>query len=66
VGRLREGAKDVAGRVREEFEAARASVDRLSVQGRVYARLCWDKALNNAAISVDVGKDEGGVGCHRR
>ena len=57
VERLREGAKDVASKVREEFEAARASVDRLSVAGRVYARLHWDKALHNASISVEVRKD---------
>jgi len=27
------------------------------VEGRVYARLHWDKALQDASISVDVGKD---------
>jgi osmotically-inducible protein OsmY len=57
IERLREGAKDVAGRVREGFEEARRKVDRLNVAGRVYARLHWDKALQDASISVDVGKD---------
>lgn len=54
---LREDAKDVAGQIKKGFEKARAMVDRLGVEGRVYARLHWDKALNNASISVDVGKD---------
>jgi hypothetical protein len=57
IGRLREEGKDLAGRVREGFEEARATVDRMSEVGRVYARLHWDKALQNASISVDVGKD---------
>ncbi len=55
--RVCEGAKDVAERVRKGFEEARATVDRLSVEGRVYARLHWDKALQDASISVDVSKD---------
>jgi osmotically-inducible protein OsmY len=54
---IREGAKDVANQLEEGFEKVRASVDRMSVAGRVYARLRWDKALNNASISVDVSKD---------
>jgi hyperosmotically inducible periplasmic protein len=57
IGQLREEAKDVAGKVKNGFEEARASVDRLGVEGRVYARLHSDKALNGASISVDVGKD---------
>ncbi len=57
IDQLREEAKDVAGQIKTGFEKARALVDRLGVEGRVYARLHWDKTLNNAAISVDVGKD---------
>jgi osmotically-inducible protein OsmY len=57
IGQLREGAKDVADWVREGFEEARVAVDRLSVVGRVYARLHWDKTLHDAAISVDVDKE---------
>ena len=29
----------------------------MGVEGRVYARLHWDKALYGASISVDAGKD---------
>ena len=50
IGQIREGAKKV-------FEDVRGSVERLSVVGRVYARIHWDKALNNSSISVDVSKD---------
>lgn len=50
IGEFREGAKKVIGDVR-------ASVERMGVEGRVYARLHWDKALQGASISVDVGKD---------
>jgi hyperosmotically inducible periplasmic protein len=50
IGELREGAKKV-------IEDVRASVERMGVEGRVYARLHWDKALQGASITVDVGKD---------
>ena len=43
--------------VQQTFEEARNAVNRLSVEGRVYARLHWDKALQDASISVDVSKD---------
>jgi osmotically-inducible protein OsmY len=39
------------------FEEARNTVNRLSIEGRVYARLHWDKALQDASISVEAGKD---------
>ena len=57
VERLREEAKDVAGQMREGFVDARAMVERMGVTGRVYVRLHWDKALQDASISVDVAKD---------
>ena len=57
VDELREGAKIVAGRVQKGIEDVRASVERLGVEGRVYARLHWDKALHGASVSVDVDKD---------
>jgi hyperosmotically inducible periplasmic protein len=44
----------ISQQVRESFNEARAAVDRLGVMGRVYSRLHWDKALSDAAISVDV------------
>jgi len=50
IGEIQEGAKKI-------IDDARASVERMSVEGRVYARLHWDKALQGALISVDVAKD---------
>jgi osmotically-inducible protein OsmY len=43
--------------VQQSFEDARNAVNRLSVEGRVYARLHWDKALQDASVSVDVTND---------
>ncbi|MEN6494182.1 MAG: BON domain-containing protein [Thermoguttaceae bacterium] len=54
---FRKEAKEVAGQLREGFEKVRASVDRMTVEGRVYARLHWDKTLNGASISVDVDQN---------
>jgi osmotically-inducible protein OsmY len=59
IGRFREGATDVAGQVRKAWEEARTKVEHLGVEGRVYARLHWDKALHDASISVEVSKDGG-------
>jgi osmotically-inducible protein OsmY len=56
-GQLREEAGELAGDVRQGFEKARAAVDRMSVEARLYARLHWDKALSDAPISVDVDRD---------
>jgi hyperosmotically inducible periplasmic protein len=54
IGRTVDQAVD---QVRQGFEEARKAVDRLSIQGRVYARLHWDKTLNDAPVSVEVGND---------
>ena len=55
--KLSEEAQGIGQEVREGFDKVRAMVDRLSVAGRVYARLHWDKSLYAASISVDVQKD---------
>jgi len=54
IGRTVDQAVD---QMRQGYEEARKAVDRLSIEGRVYARLHWDKALHDASISVDVGND---------
>jgi len=46
--------RDLLSNLREGLEKAKAAVDAMSVEARVYARLRWDKALNNADISVDL------------
>ncbi len=57
VERIRGEAKDLAGQVREGFENVREAVHRMNVAARVYARLHWDKTLNEETISVDVSRD---------
>jgi len=57
--RLKQEAQDAAKRLREGFERVRATVDNMGAEARVYARLRWDKALEGAAVHVDVGS--GGV-----
>ena len=54
---LREGAHDVAARLKVELQRARAEVDRMGAEARVYARLHWDKALADAKLEIEVQKD---------
>lgn len=58
IGRTIGGAIDeLASEVREGFAKVRSAVDRLGVEGRVYARLHWDKQLNKSDLAVDVRDD---------
>jgi osmotically-inducible protein OsmY len=54
VDELRGEAAEIAQQAREGFERVRASVERMSVRARVYARLHWDKSLQNASLSIEV------------
>jgi osmotically-inducible protein OsmY len=54
--RIEEGAGKLAEEVREGWADVRRRVDELGVQGRVYGRLRWDKALADDPINVDVEK----------
>jgi hypothetical protein len=54
--RIEEGAGRLAEEVREAWAKARRQVDELGVQGRVYGRLRWDKALADDPINVEVEK----------
>ena len=56
---LRENFRDLSDEVQQRFARARRSVDDLGVEARVYGRLHWDKALNEAEIVVEV--QNGGV-----
>jgi osmotically-inducible protein OsmY len=55
--KVRQEAKNAAEQIREGFEKVRASVQRMGVAARVYARLHWDKTVSEAAIWGDVDKD---------
>jgi hyperosmotically inducible protein len=48
------GLTNLGQKIRKTWADFRRSVDELSVQGRVYARLHWDKALAAAPIEISV------------
>jgi hypothetical protein len=52
--RIDRGLEQLTDEVREAWAKARREVDQLGVQGRVYGRLRWDKALAEQPIDVDV------------
>jgi hypothetical protein len=43
--------------VREQFQKAKSSINAMGIEGRVYGRLHWDKALENASIDVTASRD---------
>jgi hypothetical protein len=56
--RIDRGLEQLGQEVQEAWAEVRKTVDKLGVQGRVYGRLRWDKALADEPIEVDVeGKD---------
>jgi hyperosmotically inducible protein len=48
------GLTNIGNRLRKTWADFRKSVDELSVQGRVYGRLHWDKAIGSAPIEIAV------------
>jgi hyperosmotically inducible periplasmic protein len=48
------GLNKIGEKLRKTWADIRKSVDELTVQGRVYGRLHWDKALANAPIEITV------------
>jgi hypothetical protein len=48
------GLTNIGNRLRKTWADFRKSVDELSVQGRVYGRLHWDKAIGSAPIEINV------------
>src|SRR5258705_5573754 len=48
------GLTNIGNRLRKTWAEFRKSVDELSVQGRVYGRLHWDKAIGTAPIEITV------------
>ena len=57
VGVVQNETRQLGSQIREGFREARQKIDQLGVEGRVYARLHWDKELQRASISVDVDKN---------
>ena len=52
------GLEQISGKLKKAWQDAKQSVDELGIQGRVYARLRWDKALADQKIEVQVQKKE--------
>jgi hypothetical protein len=48
------GLNTLGQKLRKTWADVRQSVDELTVQGRVYGRLHWDKALEKAPIEISV------------
>jgi hyperosmotically inducible periplasmic protein len=57
VGELQErverGLSQLGTQIQEGWTEIRQSVDRMGLTGRVYARLHWDKALQDAALEIE-------------
>ena len=51
---LDRGVEEIGQQLRRGWAEIRGTVDRLGVQGRVYGRLHWDKALNEATIDIEM------------
>ncbi|WP_435011289.1 BON domain-containing protein [Tundrisphaera lichenicola] len=49
---IKEGFKDLGQAAKRQFAKAKESVENMGVQARVYGRIHWDKALNDATIEL--------------
>lgn len=52
--KVERGLNELGEKLRRGWADIRKSVDELTVQGRVYGRIRWDKALVNAPIEITV------------
>src|SRR6185436_16717767 len=48
------GLNQIGAELSQAWSDVRKSVERMGVQGRVYGRLHWDKALESATLDIDV------------
>jgi len=48
------GLSQIGTELSQAWAEVRKSVEKMGVQGRVYGRLHWDKALENATLDIDV------------
>jgi hyperosmotically inducible periplasmic protein len=54
---IKSGLKKVGDAAKEQFGKAKASVNNMTVESRVYGRLHWDKALNDATLELSTTDD---------
>ncbi len=52
--RVERGLRQLSSELREEWADIRKSVERMSVHGRVYSRLRWDKHIDTTTIDIEV------------
>ncbi|MBW3596152.1 MAG: BON domain-containing protein [Planctomycetes bacterium] len=55
--RLDRGLRELRSELKQEWAEIRRSVERLSVQGRVYSRLRWDKDMRNTSIEIEAPEE---------
>jgi len=48
------GLSQIGAELKQGWEEVRKSVEKMSVQGRVYGRLHWDKKLESAKLEISV------------
>jgi hyperosmotically inducible periplasmic protein len=48
------GLSQIGAELRQAWGEVRQSVEKMGVQGRVYGRLHWDKALDGATFDINV------------
>jgi osmotically-inducible protein OsmY len=53
------GVREIEAKLRETWADVQRGTQRMTVQGRVYARLYWDKSLVGATI--DIESRDGGI-----
>jgi hyperosmotically inducible periplasmic protein len=49
---IKGGLRKAGNAVKEEFSKAKTAVNNMGVESRVYGRIHWDKALNDASIEL--------------
>src|SRR4051812_44155069 len=57
VQSIKKGVRSASETLREQFARTQASIHSMGVEGRIYGRLHWDKALHGSKIDLSVDKD---------
>ena len=56
VTSIKKGAANAGGAIKEKFDKTKDSIVAMEIEGRVYARLHWDKALVGSKIDLTAPK----------
>jgi hypothetical protein len=56
--RIDRGMQQIGDRLQKGWAGIRKTVDELTIQGRVYGRLHWDKALTDATIDIQIQNED--------